>query len=163
VLVDVVIRFKQLLGYLDRCIKLQPLLVGRQADAVDVVSGEPVDDRVDGSLGWGKDLVDLLGGVIFAIVGGVVYGADIASGNSIASDLMMTYTSINRSCPFSRFDWTSPIRIGNIEPVGTFSVLSHPRGGASLRSWAARDGAMGEARAAAAKTPTRKEDSMLRD
>jgi hypothetical protein len=163
VLVNVVIRFEKLLSYLDRCIELQPLLVGRQADAVDVVSSEPVDDRVDRALGWGKYLVDLLGGVVFAIVGRVVYGADIGSEDHIAFDFTMTYTSINRSCPFSRFDWTSPIRIGKIEPVGTFSVLSHPRGGACLRSWAARDGAMGEARAVVTKTPARREDSILRN
>jgi hypothetical protein len=163
VLVNVVIRFEKLLSYLDRCIELQPLLVGRQADAVDVVSSEPVDDRVDRALGWGKYLVDLLGGVVFAIVGRVVYGADIGSEDHIAFDFTMTYTSINRSCPFSRFDWTSPIRIGKIEPVGTFSVLSHPRGGACLRSWAARDGAMGEARAAATKTPARRGDSIFRN
>lgn len=69
VLIDVVIRFEKILSYLDRCIELQPLLVGRQANAVDVVRSKPVDDRVDRGLGWGKDLVDLLGGVVFAIVG----------------------------------------------------------------------------------------------
>jgi hypothetical protein len=88
VLVNVVIRFEKLLSYLDRCIELQPLLVGRQADAVDVVSSEPVDDRVDRALGWGKYLVDLLGGVVFAIVGRVVYGADIGSGDHIAFEIM---------------------------------------------------------------------------
>ena len=73
VLIDVVIRFEQLLSYLDRCIELQPLLVGRQANAVDVVRSKPVDDRVDRGLGWGKDLVDLLGAVVFTIIGRGVY------------------------------------------------------------------------------------------
>jgi len=72
VFVDVVVRLKKLLGYLYRCVELQPLLVGGQANAVDVVRCEPVDDRIDGSFSWSKDLVDLLGGVVFAIVGGGV-------------------------------------------------------------------------------------------
>jgi len=72
VFVDVVIRLEKLLGYLYRRIELQPLLVGGQADTGDVVRCEPVDDRVDGGFSWSKDLVDLLGGVVFAIVGGGV-------------------------------------------------------------------------------------------
>jgi hypothetical protein len=140
------------------------LLVGRQADVVDVFRSKPVDDRVDRGFGRGKNLVDLLGSVVFAIVGRVVYGADIRSEIHVGIvDMNLTYTSINRSCPLSRFDCTSPTRIGKIEPVGTFSVLSHPRGGALLRSWAAKDGAMGEARAAATKTLVRREDNILSD
>lgn len=65
-----VISFEKLLSYFNRCIELQPLFIGRQANAVDVVRSKPIDDRVDRGLRWGKDLVDLLGGVVFAIVGG---------------------------------------------------------------------------------------------
>jgi hypothetical protein len=72
VLVDVIISFEKLLSHLNRCIELQPLLVGRQANAIDVMGSEPVDDRVDGGLGRGEYLVDLLGSVEFAIVGGGV-------------------------------------------------------------------------------------------
>lgn len=70
--VDVIIRLEKLLGYLYRRVELQPLLVGGQANTVDVVRCEPVDDRVDRGFGWSKDLVDLLGGVVFAVVGGGV-------------------------------------------------------------------------------------------
>lgn len=71
-LVDVISRLEKLLSYLNRCIKLQPLLVGRQANAVDVVRREPIDDRFNGGLGRRKDLGDLLGRVVFAIVRGAV-------------------------------------------------------------------------------------------
>lgn len=67
-LVDVVISLEQLLSYLNRGIELQPLLVGRQANPVDIVRSQPVDHRIDRGLSWRKDLVDLLGGVVFAIV-----------------------------------------------------------------------------------------------
>lgn len=71
-LVDVVSRLEKLLSYLDRCIELQPLLVDRQANAVDVVRSEPVDDRVDRGLSWGEYLIDLLSRVVFSIVRGAV-------------------------------------------------------------------------------------------
>lgn len=72
VLVDMVSGFEKFLSYLDRCIELQPLLVGRQADAIDIVRSDPVDNRVDRGLSRGEDLVNLLSRVESAIIRGAV-------------------------------------------------------------------------------------------
>lgn len=74
VLIDVVLCLEQALGLFSVGVELNPLLVGRLADAMSSDAGglQPAANCVDSSLSGGKDLDDLLGCVVLAKAGRVV-------------------------------------------------------------------------------------------
>jgi hypothetical protein len=76
--VDVVLGAQQALDLVGIGIKLNPLLVDGLRDAVGVNARrlQPVADRRNGVRRGGEELVDLLGGIVLSVVGGLVMRPD---------------------------------------------------------------------------------------